>query len=217
MKASASSPAGRLIRRYDNRKLYDTMGRRYVTLEDLARLVGEGEDLRVQDQRTGEDLTAMVLAQVILEGIKERTTRIPGQVLARLIRLGFGPNGKRTHWPEPVQAAAQARQEAERIVAGLLGRGRLTLEEGMALRQEITGSVQRLVADAQHGLEARVHRLLESSGAGALHPVLSTLRERLLSLETHLADPAPRARSSRLRKNRRTQRKTASGAGFTPA
>jgi polyhydroxyalkanoate synthesis repressor PhaR len=206
MKASAAGSAGRLIRRYDNRKLYDTAGRRYVTLEDLARLVGGGEDLRVQDQRTGEDLTAMVLAQVILEGIKERTTRIPGQVLARLIRLGFGPDGKRARWPEPAEAAAQARQEAERIVAGLLGRGRLTLEEGLALRQEITGSVQRLVTDAQHGLEARVHQLLESSGGRALHPALSTLRERLLSLETHLADPAPRTWASKSRKNRRTHK-----------
>jgi polyhydroxyalkanoate synthesis repressor PhaR len=119
MKASASASGPRLIRRYENRKLYDTARRRYVTLEELARLVGSGEDVHVEDQRTGEDLTAMVLAQVILEGIKERTTRIPGQVLARLIRLGFGPDGKRAQWPDPGRAAAKARQEAERIVAAL--------------------------------------------------------------------------------------------------
>ena len=124
--------AGRLIRRYDNRKLYDTRERRYVVLGDLARMVGQGEDLRVEDQRTGEDLSAVVMAQVILEGVKERTTRIPGQVLARLIRLGFGSPGRRARWPEPGEAAAQARREAERIVAGLLARGRLTLEEGLA-------------------------------------------------------------------------------------
>lgn len=205
MKPGTPGPAGRLIKRYDNRKLYDTAGRRYVTLEDLARLVGGGEDVRVQDQRTGEDLTAVVLAQVILEGIKERTARIPGQVLARLIRLGFAPDGRRTKWPDPAEAAAQARQEAERIVTGLLGRGRITLEEGLALRQEIAGSVQRLVSDAQHGLEARVHRLLESSG-GALHPALSTLRERLLALETQLADPAPRARPPKSKKTRRNDK-----------
>jgi polyhydroxyalkanoate synthesis repressor PhaR len=192
MKRRAAPAAGRLIRRYDNRKLYDIRERRYVVLEDLARMVGDGEDVRVEDQRTGQDLTAVVMAQVILEGVKERTARIPGQVLARLVRLGFGRDGGRA-WPEPAQAAARARLEAERIVAGLLARGRLSLEEGLALRQEIAGAVQRLVAEAQHGLEARVHRLLEGSG-GEVHPSLAALRERLLSLETHLADPAPRAR-----------------------
>lgn len=193
MKKGAAS--GRLIRRYDNRKLYDIRERRYVVLDDLARMVGAGEEIRVEDQRTGDDLTAVVMAQVILEGVKERTARIPGRVLARLVRLGFGPNGRRA-WPEPAPAAARARQEAERIVAGLLARGRLTLEEGLALRQEIAGALQRLVAEAQHGLEARVHRLFEGSGTGG-HRSLAALRERLLSLETHLTDPAPRERPRR--------------------
>jgi len=194
-KRRAAPAAGRLIRRYDNRKLYDVRERRYVVLDDLARMIGRGEDVRVEDQRTGQDLTAVVMAQLILEGVKERTARIPRQVLARLVRLGFGPNGRRA-WPEPAPAAARARQEAERIVAGLLARGRLTLEEGLALRQEIAGAVQRLVTEAQHGLEARVHRLLERSGA-EVNPSLAALRVRLLSLETRLGDPAPRRRPAR--------------------
>jgi len=198
--------AGRLVRRYDNRKLYDMRERRYVVLDDLARMVGAGEDVRVEDQRTGDDLTAVVMAQVILEGVKERTARIPGRVLARLVRLGFGAAGGRA-WPEPAPAAARARQEAERIVAGLLARGRLTLEEGLALRQEIAGAVQRLVAEAQHGLEARVHRILEGSGTES-HRSLAALRDRLLSLETHLADPSPRARPrSQTRPTRKEKRK----------
>ena len=196
--------AGRLIRRYDNRKLYDTRERRYVVLGELARIVGQGEDVRVEDQRTGEDLPAVVMAQVILEGVKERTARIPGQVLARLIRLGFGAGGRRARWPEPAQAAAQARQEAERIVAGLLARGRLTLEEGLALRQEITGAVQGLVAEAQRGLEARVQRLLDGSG-GEVQPSLAGLRERLLSLDTHLAEPSRRRRRAGSPSRRRTK------------
>ena len=125
---AAPAPA-RLIRRYDNRKLYDVRQRRYVVLDDLARMVGAGEEVRVEDRRTGEDLTAVMMAQVILEGVKQRTARIPGQVLARLVRLGFAPDGGQ-RWPDPAQAAAQARQEAERIVAGLLARGRRTAPGG---------------------------------------------------------------------------------------
>jgi polyhydroxyalkanoate synthesis repressor PhaR len=201
----AAPPAARLIRRYDNRKLYDVRDRRYVVLDDLARMVGAGEEVRVEDRRTGEDHTAVVMAQVILEGVKQRTARIPGQVLARLVRLGFAPDGRR-HWPDPAQAATQARREAERIVAGLLARGRLTLDEGLALRQEIAGAVQRLVADAQHGLESRVHRLLD--GAGDVRPSLAALRDRLFSLETPRGDRAPRARRPS-RKSRSTRKEKA--------
>ncbi len=163
----ASSPAPvsheRVIKRYENRKLYDPQARAYVTLEDLAQAIGRGVELRVVDQATGQDLTTVVLAQVILEGLKQRTASIPQQVLARLIRLGSGPAAAWTDWLAPHDAAARARQEAERIVSGLLAKGRLTLDEALALRQEIAGSVQRLVAEAQGALESRLHRLLERS------------------------------------------------------
>ena len=85
------SAAPRLIKRYDNRKLYDAGARRYVTIEDIARLITAGEDVFVQDQKSGQDITSVVLAQVILDGVKERTDSIPRQVLTRLIRLGGGP------------------------------------------------------------------------------------------------------------------------------
>ena len=157
MKAAASS-AERTIRRYDNRKLYDAEARRYVTLEELSRLIGEGTDVRVVEQRTGEDITTMVLAQVVLEGIKQRTATIPHHVLSRLIRLGAGKAGAVTEWLDPHEASARARHEAERIVSGLVTRGRLTLDEALALRQDIAGSAQRLVAEAQAGVQARLRR-----------------------------------------------------------
>jgi polyhydroxyalkanoate synthesis repressor PhaR len=182
----------RVIKRYDNRKLYDQQARRYVTLEDLGRMVGEGTDVRVADQKTGEDLTAMVLAQVLLEGIKERKARVPWPVLARLIRLGFAPAA----WADgPGEAARKAREEAERIATGLIGRGRLTLEEALALQKDIAGSVHRIVSEAQHGLESRVRSLLDrSEREGGVSPALHTLRERLMSFETYLARPEAAAR-----------------------
>ena len=76
MAKSQESPA-RLIRRYENRKLYDPAARRYVTLDDLAATVSAGEEVQVLDQKSGEDLTNLVLAQVVLEGVKEKTAQIP--------------------------------------------------------------------------------------------------------------------------------------------
>jgi polyhydroxyalkanoate synthesis repressor PhaR len=144
----------RLIRRYDNRKLYDVAGRAYVTLEDLRDLVCRGQDLRVLDQKTAEDLTSLTLAQVLLEGLRSRTARIPRPLLVQLVRLASGPSGG--SWPTPREAAHRARAEAERIAGGLLAQGRLSLEEALALRQDIVRSVSGLVAEAQAGL----HRLL---------------------------------------------------------
>lgn len=197
MKKKPRATAERLIKRYDNRKLYDSEARRYVTLDDLSRMVGEGGEVRVVDQKSGEDLTTVVLAQVILEGIKQRSARIPQQVLSRLIRLGLGPASAWRQWTGPQEAAARARDEAERIVSGLLSRGRLTLEEALALRQEIAQSVHQIVSEAQRGLESRIHGLLEKSEREGVGSSLQTLKDRLMDFETILAEPRSRPRGGK--------------------
>ncbi len=180
----------RVIRRYDNRKLYDPETKAYVTLADLARAIAGGAEIKVLDRKTGDDMTAVVLAQIILEGIKERTASIPRQVLARLIRLGLGPSSAWGDLMNPQQAAIRAKAEAERIVGKLLARGRLTLDEGLALRQEIAGSVHHLVAEAQHSIESRLKGLLEwSEKETGINPSLQALKERLLSFESYLGEP----------------------------
>jgi polyhydroxyalkanoate synthesis repressor PhaR len=189
----AAAPRERLIRRYGNRKLYDPSARRYVTMADLARMVGRGEDVRVEDQRTGEDLTTIVLAQVVLKDLKQRTARIPREVLARLIQLGRG-RGAAGLWDAPREAAARARDEAERIVSGLLSRGRLSLDEALALRQEIANSVQRLVGEAQRRLESRVHALIEKTEGEGAPASLQALKHKLLVFEGYLGKPVRRRR-----------------------
>jgi polyhydroxyalkanoate synthesis regulator phasin len=168
--------------------------------------VGAGQDIQVQDQKTGEDITNQVLAQVVLERIRERATSVPRQVLTRLIRIGNGRASAAADWPGPQQLASRARDEAERIVARLIARGRLTLEEAVSLRQEIAQSVQRLTAEAQHGLEARLHQLLDRIEGDGIGPTLQALRERLLAFETYLAEPAAR-RKGRRRVPRRHKRR----------
>jgi len=198
----------RLVRRYDNRKLYDVQARRYVTLEGLAGLVAGGTEVRVVEQKTGEDITNVVLAQVVLEGIRQRTASIPHQVLSHLIRLGNGKGGAVAEWLDPQDAALRARHEAERIVSGLVARGRLTLDEALSLRQEIAGSAQRLVADAQAALQARWRRLLETDKGAAVSPALRALKERLDGFQAVLAPPRPPPRRpSRARKSSTTRRK----------
>jgi hypothetical protein len=59
------APFHHLIKKYSNRKLYDTHTRRYITLDDIARLVREGGDVTVVQRDTGEDLTPAILSQIV--------------------------------------------------------------------------------------------------------------------------------------------------------
>ncbi len=189
MPTGKSVPPPRLIRRYGNRKLYDPEARRYVTLDELARLVAKGHEITVLDQRTGADLTNPTLAQVLLEQMKRGAGRIPRQVLTRLIRLASGPASAWSAWPEPRDMAGQARAEAERIVSRLLGRGRLSLDDAVSLRHELGQTVHRLVTEAQTGVETRLRALLSLRERVAGRS-LEALRGRLQAFESYF-EPAP--------------------------
>jgi len=76
----------RLIKRYENRKLYDTEASAYVSLSDIAELVRNGETVQVVDQATGQDLTAQTLTQIILAEGKEGHSPISAEVLHKLLR-----------------------------------------------------------------------------------------------------------------------------------
>ena len=77
-----------LIKRYSNRKLYDTETRQYVTLEEIRARVENGEEIRIIDHDTDEDLTAATLSQVIFEQGKASGSRLPLPLLTHLIRAG---------------------------------------------------------------------------------------------------------------------------------
>lgn len=78
-------PGKVVIKKYANRRLYDTSGSRYINLEDIAALVRNGKDLQVVDAKTGEDLTRVTLTQIIVEDAKEQPTGLPLELLRQLI------------------------------------------------------------------------------------------------------------------------------------
>jgi len=79
--------AGVLVKKYGNRRLYDTDESRYITLEELAGSVRQGKDVRVVDAKSGEDLTTATLAQIIIEG-RGAARLLPPALLVQLIRMG---------------------------------------------------------------------------------------------------------------------------------
>jgi polyhydroxyalkanoate synthesis repressor PhaR len=80
----------RLIKRYGggSRKLYDTEESRYVSLDEIAAWVRDGQQLRVVDSKTGENVTAQTLAQVIYEGERRGVSLVPTEILHEVIRRG---------------------------------------------------------------------------------------------------------------------------------
>ncbi len=76
-----------LIKKYGNRRLYDTEASRYITLDDLTAAIRDGAEARVIDAKTGADLTQSTLTQIIIEG-RGADKIFPAQLLHQLIRLG---------------------------------------------------------------------------------------------------------------------------------
>ena len=76
-----------IIKKYANRRLYNTARSTYVTLDHLAQMVRDGQDFVVNDAKTGEDITRGVLAQIIFEEEAKGQTMLPANFLRQLIRL----------------------------------------------------------------------------------------------------------------------------------
>jgi polyhydroxyalkanoate synthesis repressor PhaR len=74
-----------VIKRYPNRRLYDTSAGKYVNLGDVAAAVRQGTDVKVVDAKTGEDLTRVILTQVIVEDAKDQPAGLPLELLRQLI------------------------------------------------------------------------------------------------------------------------------------
>jgi polyhydroxyalkanoate synthesis repressor PhaR len=78
----------RLIKRYESRKLYDTEESRYVSLDEIAAWVRNGQEVRVVDNATNNDVTSQTLTQIILDEGRKGTSFIPSELLHDLVRLG---------------------------------------------------------------------------------------------------------------------------------
>jgi polyhydroxyalkanoate synthesis repressor PhaR len=103
----------RLIRKYSNRRLYDTSGSRHVTLDDLRQLVVAGEKIKVVDDKSGEDLTRSVLLQIIAEQEQFGLPVLGSELLEMIIRFNGGPmQALLTRYLEQAFTAMLRQQEA---------------------------------------------------------------------------------------------------------
>ncbi len=110
--AASSSPDGRagkgptVIKKYANRRLYNTETSSYITLEHLAEMTRDGRDFQVFDARTGEDITRAVLTQIVMEGEAGGQTMLPVSFLRQIIAMyGDSMQAMVPHYLEASMAA----------------------------------------------------------------------------------------------------------------
>ena len=103
----------KLIRKYVNRRLYDTTQSRYVNLDDLRKLIIAGADIKVVEQATGQEITSTVLLQIIEESEKHGTHLLQPEFLAQVIRL----SAKETDPSLPERLSSALRGAADILAA----------------------------------------------------------------------------------------------------
>ncbi len=128
----------RVIKRYPNRKLYDTEEKKYVTLEGIADLIRKSEEVQVVDHTTDEDLTAVTLSQIIFEQEKRSGGFLPQSVLAGLVQAGGDTmNTLRRSLSTPLGLLHQVDEEIEKRIQTLVSRGELAKEDASRLRDKL--------------------------------------------------------------------------------
>ncbi len=177
-------PRYRVIKRYTNRKLYDTQDSRYVTLLQLADMIRDGQEVRVLDNVTKEDKTEVTLALIISEELKSRPRSLPLATLEALVRhrgsrmlnqLRDGPLGRLGRSQPPTPLAGEDADGGDGDPAGAEG----------VLHRGLIGTLEQW----QQTLDERVRSLLPSSTAAAeLDRRVDRLAERVTALEQRLAD-----------------------------
>jgi len=178
----------KIIKRYTNRKLYDTVESRYVTLDEIAEMIKGGAEVKVIDNRTKDDLTSVTLAQIIFEEEK-KTSKMSLETLRDLIRYG-GEVAQRL--VEGTRADLRGRVEAVRAaaehqVASLLERSHATSDRA----KEIVAASTETLQNVQRRIDERVRSALEGvNSLGEARKQMEEMARRIEELEKRLDEVA---------------------------
>lgn len=151
-----------IIKRYQNRKLYNTQSKQYITLEEIEDLIKNELEIKVIDNRTGNDITAITLSQIIFEFEKNRSGFLPVKLLVSLIQSGGNRIDEiRRSIIEALSVYHHYDMEIERRVNLLVEQGELTQETGTQLLEKLL-SINQNAHDSRGDIEEVIFGYLKS-------------------------------------------------------
>lgn len=186
----------RVIKRYANRKLYDTQHSRYVTLDQISEMIRAGDEVKIVDNKTKEDLTSVTLAQIIFEEEKKQRSFMPLGAMRNIIQNGgewFAEAQRRVTSVLPFKRDAEepATEELEDEVDD--GTGAPRKRELVVLREFRTwvNEQQRALDEWQKRVDNRVRTAIGGiSPFSGLHKDVRALADRIAELEAKLEQMA---------------------------
>jgi polyhydroxyalkanoate synthesis repressor PhaR len=185
----------RLIKRYGNRKMYDTQASRYVTLDGIAELVRAGDDLRIIDNENGEDLTAVTFAQIIFEEEKRQNGLLGLPALRWIIQQGgealqelVSSVGRGREALDNVRELAEKRmKQLTRPQLQSAGNERRRTAAGRGILTDILELPQKQLELLQRRIDAQVRTSLERvAGHPAFQNELRRIERSIKGLERQL-------------------------------
>lgn len=180
--AASSERARRIIKRYSNRKLYDTKDSRYVTLLQIAEMVRSGEEVQIIDNNTKDDLTEITLAQIIFEEQKSHSRNVPLQTLKELIHA-------RT---EKVLADLREGPIGRLIPGAKPGEGGDEVPAAKETKPTLVDQAKEKLEEVQHNVDERVRAVVSSFRPfQQLQQEVKRLNERIEDLERRLKGNPP--------------------------
>src|SRR5207248_7278977 len=193
------APEGRrepkVIKRYTNRKLYDTVESRYVTLDEIAQMIKGDAEVKELDNRTKEDLSTVTLAQIIFEEEKKRS-QMPLGVLREIIRHGGEAvavfyqdkvgNRLSERLEEMKNRTEALRENIEQKVRGVTSLLRGSEEKGTSPVKEVLAAGQTAVEEFRAKVDQSVKQALDSFGSGAMAQEIEKLQRKIEALEKKL-------------------------------
>jgi len=185
-KKNATAESAKTIKRYGNRKLYDTELSRYVTLEEISRMVREGQDICVVDNKSGEDLTSVTLTQIMLEQEKAKKNVYPLSLLKNLIQQS---GESLTEWVQKGKdSISTMKTEGREQISRILEKGQETKGEGTLLLKEWIASQQRIIDSMQKKIDERIkYFFVHLTGLEDLEKQIQELETKIVRLEATLA------------------------------
>jgi polyhydroxyalkanoate synthesis repressor PhaR len=193
------------IKRYANRKLYDTKTKQYITLDKIAKLLKAGEEVSVLDNKTGEDITAATISQILARAKKGQTDSGTSNVMIQLLRKGPGTlvdYGKKyiSLWD---RALTMADEEIDRLVERLVKEKEITPSEGSRLKKDMLTRADDLKKWIGEKIDQRVSEALDLMNLASREQVyqltdkIDKLTRKVQTLENKLAKKAKEAKADR--------------------